>query len=266
MKKALRILICGICFATPWHFASATHIVGGEMIYACLGNDQYQVTLKVFRDCFNGAAPFDNPASVFVFDANGNQVTCLSLTLPGSDTLDNDPGNPCLIIPPGICVEEADYSGTVTLSPSPGGYTLVYQRCCRNSIIVNLFDPSNTGATDVAFIPDTSLAVCNSSPYFNNFPPTLICVDQPFTFDHSATDPDGDELVYALCAPFVGADALFPEPMCNLNPAPPPPYPLVQYNLPYSATDPMGGNPPMAIDPATGLLTVTPGTIGNFVV
>src|SRR4026207_2530917 len=101
MKKTLRILLCLLCIATQWQIASATHIVGGEMIYTCLGNDQYQITLKVFRDCFNGVAPFDNPASIFIFDAYGNQIACLSVSLPGSDTLSNDPGNPCLIIPPG---------------------------------------------------------------------------------------------------------------------------------------------------------------------
>jgi hypothetical protein len=120
----------------------------------------------------------------------------------------------------------------------------------------------NTGATYLGFIPDTSVAVCNSSPYFNNFPPTVICVDQGLEFDHSATDPDGDSLVYGLCDPYLGADMLNPYPAPPL----PPPYGFVTFVSPYSAADPMGGNPPMAINPQTGLLTVTPQTLGQFVV
>ena len=33
----------------------ATHIVGGELRYACLGNNMYEITLTVRRDCENGA-------------------------------------------------------------------------------------------------------------------------------------------------------------------------------------------------------------------
>lgn len=263
MKNPLRILLCVSCFATQWHITMASHIVGGEMSYICLGNNQYQITLKVFRDCFNGQAAYDNPTDITIYDANNVQVpgSPFPVFFPGSDTLDNDTGNPCLILPPGICVEEADFVTTVTLPPG-SGYTIVYQRCCRNIIIVNLVDPSNTGASYVSTIPDSSLAICNSSPYYNNFPPTVICVDVPFVFDHSATDPDGDSLVYQLCAPYVGGSSFNAYPI----PAAPPPYGFVNYQAPYTAADPMGGNPPMAIDPVTGLLTVTPNTIGNFVV
>src|ERR1043165_6824436 len=103
MKNILHRVIFTIVLMPLTQLLFALHIIGGEMNYVCLGNNQYQVTVKVFRDCFNGLAPFDNPAYVFVFDAYGNQITYLSLNLPPTDTL-NNPGNPCLIIPPGICV------------------------------------------------------------------------------------------------------------------------------------------------------------------
>ena len=53
---------------------SATHIVGSDMSFSCLGNDFYEVRLTVRRDCINGAddAPFDDLASVGIFDAFGN--------------------------------------------------------------------------------------------------------------------------------------------------------------------------------------------------
>ena len=43
----------------------ARHIIGGEFIYECLGDDRYHVILKVYRDCAAGGAEFDsfNPGS-----------------------------------------------------------------------------------------------------------------------------------------------------------------------------------------------------------
>jgi hypothetical protein len=64
------------------------------------------------------------------------------------------------------------------------------------------------------------LAICNSSPFFVNFPPSIICVDVPFIFDHSAVDPDGDSLVYDLCNPYDGANSLNPYPYPPLAYAP----------------------------------------------
>src|SRR5215510_1456823 len=87
--------------------SKASHIVGGEIFYECLGNDNYLVTLKVYRDCYNGQAPYDNPANVFIYNSTGTVVNVLPIPFPGSDTLPNTANNPCLVVPPNICVEEA---------------------------------------------------------------------------------------------------------------------------------------------------------------
>jgi len=68
--------------------ARATHIVGGEMYYDYLGNNNYRVTLKVYRDCINGQAPFDGQpqsgtiAYMHVFDSNGNLLQQIDLGVP----------------------------------------------------------------------------------------------------------------------------------------------------------------------------------------
>src|SRR5882762_7523125 len=85
----------------------ASHIVGGELTYECLGNNNYLITLKVYRDCFNGTTGYDDPTNIFVYDGLGNQVSGISpiaIPFPGSDTLPNNANNPCLIVPPNICV------------------------------------------------------------------------------------------------------------------------------------------------------------------
>ena len=69
-------IICGT--------AKATHIIGGEIYYDCLGNGRFKITLKVYRDCLNGQAPFDDPLNVSVFDAQGRFIRNIVMPLPGS--------------------------------------------------------------------------------------------------------------------------------------------------------------------------------------
>ena len=42
----------------------ATHIIGGEMTYVCLGNNNYEITLTIYRDCFNGGTNTEFPPQV----------------------------------------------------------------------------------------------------------------------------------------------------------------------------------------------------------
>ncbi len=241
----------------------ATHIVGGEIYYDCLGNNNYRITLKVYRDCFNGQAPFDPQAPVGIFDANGNLIQTLLIPLPGFTQLPVIMPYPCLIAPQNVCVEEAIYvSNPVNLPPIPGGYDVLYQRCCRNGTIINLQNPGATGATYMAHIPDPNVAVCNSSPRYVQFPPLFLCTNTPINFNHAATDPDGDVLVYSLCDAFEGASQNNPAP----NPPAAPPINLVQYVAGYNAQYPLNSAPAIAIHPNTGFITGVPTQMGQYVV
>jgi gliding motility-associated-like protein len=241
----------------------ATHIVGGEFNYRYLGANQYEIRLTVYRDCYNGIPPFDNPASVGIYDAISNVlITELFLNFTGSDTIPPTVNSPCFIPPTNICYERTTYIDTVILPPSSGGYILSYQRCCRNITILNITSPDATGATFTARIPGTSTFSLNSNPRFVNWPPPFICSGIPFTFDHSAIDLDGDSIVYELCAPFNGGDQTNPVP----SPPSPPPYADVNWSSPYSAAFMLDGTPTLSIDPVTGILTCTPTLVGQFVV
>lgn len=242
----------------------ATHIVGGEITYTCLGNDNYEIRLTVYRDCYNGVPWFDNPAYIGVYDADWKLVRKITVFWDPSthDTLPVTLDNPCFIAPPDVCVNRSTYTTTTNLPFKTGGYTLVYQRCCRNKLIRNLPDPLNTGISITAKITEQTLSECNSSAVFNKWPPVAICVHQPIDFDHSATDPDGDSLVYRLCTPLNGPDSLTPQP----NPPFPGPYLEVVWNdPPYNLSNVLGGDP-LKIDPYTGFMTGVPNTLGNFVV
>ncbi len=259
MKK-LFFVIALITFLVPT--TKATHIVGGELNYLYLGNDNYEIRLTVYRDCWNGVPPFDDPAALGVFDTNNVLLQTIYMSFISLDTLPLTINSPCVLPPTNVCYEVTTYIDTINLPPIPGGYQLAYQRCCRNQTILNIISPNATGATYYATVPDTIVEVINSNPIFNAWPPPFICSSLPFSFDHSATDPDGDSLYYELFQPFHGASQAVPMPQPPNNP----PYPLVNWNAPYNTLDMLGGAVPLSIDPTTGLLTATPGPLGQFVV
>lgn len=244
--------------------ARATHIVGGEITYTCLGNADYEIRLTVYRDCYNGVPWFDNPAAIGIYDANWNLVRNILVNWDAMthDTLSVILNDPCLVVPPDVCVNRSTYRTVTNLPFKAGGYTMVYQRCCRNKLIRNLPNPLNTGISIIAKLSEKTMLECNSSAVFNNWPPLAICVHHPVDFDHSATDPDGDSLVYRLCTPLNGPDSLIPQP----SPPNKGPYPEVIWkDPPYNLSNILGGDPLM-INPFTGFVTGIPNTIGNFVV
>jgi gliding motility-associated-like protein len=252
-------LIFGLCCCNIQ--LKAAHLVGGEMSYECLGGNSYRINLYVYRDCnCFFCADLDDPAEIFIYNSAGNVIQSPSVDL---NTVINVPivtDGLCIEDAPDVCVERGYYTRVVNLPPSTGGYQVIYQRCCRNNTIVNINDPGDTGSTYVLDIPPVTGGCNNSSPVFTNYPPIVICVNSPLVFDHSATDVDGDSLVYSICEPFDGGSTN------NSTPDPPVNYNTVDWLAPFSATNQLGGSPPMSIDPITGELTAFPTQIGQYVV
>ena len=252
----------------------ATHITGAEIVYTCLNpaTQTYEVRITVYRDCFNGQADFDNNIRLFIFRSiNGSLFNTVNIPLNQSAiqpvTVD---WTACTGSPQNLCVEYVDYVTTVTLPPQVGGYDLGWARCCRNNVVDNIFP--NQGITVTAHVPGFNQASgCNSMPTFNNLPPVFLCVNEPFTFDHSATDIDGDSLVYSISNPYTGINtnnqgATQFNPVVNLggffaNPMGPPPYQNINFLPGFNFGDPFGGGT-FNMNPQSGLLTLTPTQIG----
>ena len=266
--KSLRYIIVLITISVSLSFINptfATHVIGGEMFYECLNSSLsfYRFTVKLYRDCYTGVPPYDDPIYVSVYDSLENLLIQFEMALPPDDTLENNTYNVCLYAPVDICVQEAVYQADYILPP--GRYTMTYQRCCRNQGIINMFNPTGQGAGWDIAIPVPSQAAYNSAPYYNNPPPTIICLDAPFEYDHSATDLDGDSLVYSFCTPQDydnGTWGIIP------NPSGPPSSNVdVDYVSPYNAAYPIyAPTDPFQIDPQTGWLTGTPEQLGKYVV
>lgn len=258
----------------------ARHIIGGVITYEHKGNGNYAFTMKIYRDCNGGGAPFDG-------DGNGEgAVICIFREINGVSTLvrkiikDLDDKNgvspptyTCISLPPNICVEEGIYSFDYTIPdfPSNANYHIVYQRCCRNNTITNIVAPQNAGATYEIVITPEAQKLGNNSPVFKNFPPTVICANVPISFDHSATDKESDSLYYRFCSPLYGGgpDTGGGLSDCEVgakpNPACPPPYDTVLFKGGYSSVNPLGFYS-MKINPNTGLLTGEVKLLGQYVV
>ncbi|MCB0484050.1 MAG: gliding motility-associated C-terminal domain-containing protein [Flavobacteriales bacterium] len=257
-------------FAIGSFSLSATHIVGGEIGYRYLGNNVYKITLRTYRDCLNGQAPFDQPAIISVYNDAGVLVSNLRVSKYSRYDIPADIYDPCYRVPTGICVELAVYTALDTLDNAQTGYTLSYQRCCRNQTIKNIVNPRDAGTTLTTRIPRRNVASSNSSPVFKREPPLAICLGSTFRFDHSAADADGDILRYSFCTPFVGGgpDDQAP-PGASYGPKPdpalPPPYGNISWKSGYTANRPFDANPPFIIDPNTGEITGTPLITGQYV-
>lgn len=248
----------------------ATHMIGGDITYRCIDKNKFEITITLYQDCLNGepqAILEDNPAFYAIYTAGANSTFVKGGSQPYSiqQTVSPNFSNECINNPPNTCLQKEVFIFTETLAPSTTGYYIVYQRCCRNASINNIVNPGNTGVTYMAKIPPFNSGECpNNSAIFKTMPPQIICVNNPFSYDFSATDADADSLTYELCAAYPGGAPTDPKPM-PID-IPPPPYSPVTYMPPYNSATPVLGVPPLSIDLHTGILSGTPTSIGRFVV
>lgn len=256
-----------------------THIMGGNLSYTFTGYNAgtnkytFDITLKVYRYCQGTPAPSPLPINLplGVYDQDTANPTAdkirnsfFSMPLVESSFITPPNANDSCTFLPSVCVEEGIYIISISLDPTPGGYHLIVDRCCRNGNIGNLFNPGDAGQAYYAFVPPTTVA--NSSPTFGLAPVPFICANDTVSYDNSAFDPDGDSLVYSFETPFNGVSN-------SNNPQPNPPqltYPFpilpVTYAAGFSVGSPFGAAGFASIDANTGLTLYLSQNIAFYVV
>lgn len=255
MKNKFLLLLFAVFFIPFTSFA--THIVGGSLTYEQLGGSTYRITLKLYRDCRPGNAAFPTSVAISIRKNDGTAFTTVNIPYPGSTSV--PPNIDTCAVNPGICLEEAVYTKVVSgLPPSPGGYHVYYQYCCRNSTLMNIVDPLDAGETWYAHIPDNGVVIFDSSPKWVNPPPVFVCQGNNMHVDHSATDADGDSLVYSLYTPYNDGPITYPGGVFTTDP--------VTWASTYSATNPLDPSIANSLSiSSTGIITGIPPTIGQFV-
>ncbi len=270
----LKIFFLAVILITGSFSAKASHIFGGDIVYRCLGRGAYQFTFTLYQDCLSGeqeAIRQDNPSYYSIFDAvtNARILSGSTGVYISSEIIPTGFSNECINNLPNTCMRKTVFRFQVQLPENnPNGLLFVYQRCCRNQTINNIYSPGVTGATFTSRIPPYMGNQCsNNSAVFTNDPPQIICTNNPFSFDFSATDIDGDSLSYELCQAYIGASTQNPipgSPQGN-GPIAAPPYSPVGYIAPYDESYPIPSNPEFYVNPVTGLLTGTPTAAGRYV-
>ncbi len=203
-----RILSTIFLIGTLAGTARATHISGGEIYWNCLGNNQYQITLIVYRDCFgvqlnnNFDVNFDSPCGNFtqtVNTPNGVELSQLcGQQLPNSSC---NGGNL-----PGI--QQYTYTTVVTLPPCDF-WTISWSLSNRNGAIANLQTPNQTQMYVQATLNNT-VDACDDSPQFTGIASPFVCLNYPVTYSLGAYDTDGDSLTYTLIGAMGQGQALLP--------------------------------------------------------
>jgi len=280
MKKLLLFILLFIS-----GYAIAGHVAGGEIFYTYLGKgvangtSKYKITLRLFRECnpiaVNGQGLAQLPDYVYLGIYKNTEPTqevgsLVYVPRKGGLTILNlSSYNPCLVEKIPVCYQLGIYEFEQDLPDIAEGYTVGYQTCCRSFSIVNVHFPplSNTlnaeGATYSCQIPGTNLlgSGINSSPVFSIKDTTLVCANDHFTLDMSASDPDmGDSLSYSLCSAFNRGRTTGAADTNYL----PPPYYSVSYLSPYSGSSPLGNE--ASIDPITGIISGIAPEAGAYVI
>ena len=252
----------------------ASHVLGGEMSYRCLGGGVYEFTVSLFRDCFGipwnqPTVTVNGPSGSFTLNrlvgANGVadiSQRCVSATFfsCGADPA-TGPG-------PNGTVAKFTYKGTTNLSALPAPPASGYQ-FTMTQIPVNVRNSNNnmSGGSSmglrVTMFPFINFAtgnaltpaqICDNSPEFVEDPAALQILNPLDTarFSNFAFERDLDSMVYKTDFPWTSTTT----PMFYLPP--------------YTVLNPLPNNPAVvpagtpAMNPVTGVLTFRPNVAGNF--
>ncbi len=256
-----------VLFFTTNFLAFATHIVGGELEFVHVEGDIYRIGMVKYFDAINGnPGAVGQTAIIGVFSKRDNrQMLRLEIPLVSDQPVPyTDPD--CAIGT--LLVRRIYYAQEIRLNRSnfdeQEGYYIVWERCCRNNIISNILTPEDAGLTMYLEFP--ALLDSRGRPFINSepqiFPPLsdYVCVNQPFFFDFSGADPDGDELRYRLTVPLNGnssADDPRPEPL-------PGPYSTIEFVQGINLGNIVPGSVPLQID-QNGIISLTASQTGLYV-
>ncbi len=257
----MRLLGCILLFCMAGVYSvQANHIAGGDFTVRYLSGNDFEAKLILYRDC-EGNLVLDQTISITVFDAVTDELLSeltFSMSNPVAAILQL--GNSCY--DPDLCIESQTYTQVITLPDNPNGYYMSWERCCRNVLAINI-NAADAGMVFTVQIADPVLQ--SSSPEFLPYPAeAFLCVNGPNNITFTATDVDGDDLVYSFTNALRGNSSNIGNPLPGI--AGPRPYTIIDWNDPYSITDQVGGITPMTIDPVTGVVSGQPTAQGFYTI
>ncbi|GAB3640060.1 hypothetical protein GCM10027423_06960 [Spirosoma arcticum] len=250
----------------------ANHIIGGDISMRAVGTTPglFRIQLNQYWDEMKtGVANRDPTVTVFIYRRQ-NPALIDSLTIDLQAVIP-------LIVNESACAKRLNtnftggqYVRTYQFDPAryadPGGYYMVWERCCRNDALTNIVSSGTAGAGLVFYLEFPPMQV-SSQPFVNSSPDfglpngDYICINKLFTFDVGATDADGDQLRYSLVTPLNGNTS---NTTTIGNRSVKASYPTITWAPGIGLTNIIPGNPALSINPATGQLRVQATQQGLF--
>ncbi|WP_246859530.1 gliding motility-associated C-terminal domain-containing protein [Spirosoma sp. KCTC 42546] len=253
--------------------AQADHIIGGDMSMRAVGTKPglFRIQLNQYLDENKTVSGNRDAFVILRIYRKQNPVLIERLTLYIKETLPLTFNNVACASLRQLSFTQARYYDNHQFDPNlytdPGGYYIVWERCCRNDALTNV----NTAAVDgvamtfyLEFPPmlKKGINVTNSAPEFRVPNGDYICINKPFTFDAGATDADGDQLRYSLVTPLNGYTTRLAPGYTDETPRNS--YPTINWGPGYSLANIIPGSPPLSIDQNTGKLSVKASAQGLY--
>ena len=203
LRFSLLVAAVGLLLAGP---AAASHLQGGDLTYAALGNHRYRVTAHVYRDCS-------------VIALSGLILQCrtsgcnapVAVSAPMVQVGGATTGRQYCATLSGICTatgpansEAYTFTADVTLPPA-ARWTLSTVQTARPGT-ANLVGAGNlyleaTLSNLVAGAGTAGVAIANNSPVASALPVSYVPAFRLSTLSNNAFDVDGDSLAYTLETP-----------------------------------------------------------------
>lgn len=248
------------------------HIYGGEMSVRTTARTNYY-TLKVtlfFDQTTSNADTYERDIQLYIFRKSDN-VRTDEITVNQTSSQQVRYDNQACANLRNLKVLAMYYTKEIYLNPAiyndPGGYYVIWDRCCRSADISNIQNPAGEGMLFYMEFPPVvrnGAVFTNSSPEFSFPNGEYICVNKPFKLNFNATDADGDQLRYSLVTPLAGFTDNTPQNTAGDGKSHAS-YPEIIWLPGYSAARSIPGNPPLSIDAQTGQLSITASQTGLFI-
>ncbi len=284
MKKIFTILSF-LLFVFSSNLSKASHVVGGDIEYECIGPRTWKVRLTIYRDCA-GAVLCGSMACFQSMVARPNTalnptgcaatpnsvpftlqlIKVEDISKPVKDLCGNSAKNGCTNLgqvtagPYSPSVEKYIFEGTLNLStPTLDNsnckyWDIYWDLCCRNVGIWNL-ESSGSQSFGIAATIDifnrSASSFKNNAPIFKNEPIIVVCANQEIVYNMGGADSDGDLLTYEITpsSQFQGLPVVY----TSIG-GPTIPFPL-NANKPPHSNYPQPNGPYVIIDSTTGYIS-----------
>lgn len=243
----------------------ATHIIGGDVSMHAVGTTPglFLLQLNQYWDQTKTSGGNRDPSVTLLIYRKQNPVLIERIELSLQETLPLTFDNAACATLRKLDFTQAKYYRTYQFDTQkytdPGGYYMVWERCCRTDDLTNVNSGTAAGVGMVYYLEFPAMtrngvSFTNSAPDFRVSNGDYICINKSFTFNAGATDVDGDQLRYSLVTPLNGyTNRGVPN---SIDQSPRDSYPTISWAPGYSLTNIIPGNPALRIDPATGQLSV----------